>query len=383
MKVQPVKIGVIGIGVVGRGRSKTIARDTKNAELTAVCDIDPQALKWAEEEFGDEVGRYASSTEMLPHVDAVVIATPHDSHPTLALEAFEAGKHVLIEKPAGITPGSVREMNAAAEKAGTAFAIHFQHRYKGPNQLVHDLVHNGEIGKVRRINWIITTWFRSQRYFNTGGWRGTWEGEGGGVLMNQAPHQLDLWQWFFGMPERVRAFCYNGKYHDIETEDEATLFMEYADGTTGVFITSTAENPGTNRLEIVAERGKVVVEDGKVTYRRLKDNVQEVIETSEHMGWGGPVWNVDVDIPDKVGMPIHDWVAAIVGGDYSKLIAPGASGINECLLAAAAIKSSWDDEWVGLADFDDEAYAKQLREKIDQSDFVKPELATPNYDENY
>ena len=383
MVKKPVKIGVIGIGVVGRNRSKTIARDTKNAELTAVCDPASAALDWAKNEFDPSIRLHTSYEDMLKEVDAVVIATPHDSHPNLARQAFEAGKHVLIEKPAGITPGPVREMNAAAEKAGTAFAIHFQHRYKGVNQLVHDLVHSAEIGKVRRINWIITTWFRSQHYFNTGGWRATWEGEGGGVLMNQAPHQLDLWQWFFGMPERVRAFCYNGKYHDIETEDEATLFMEYADGTTGVFITSTAENPGTNRLEIVAERGKVVVEDGKVTYRRLKDNVQEVIETSEHMGWGGPVWNVDVDIPDKVGMPIHDWVAAIVGGDYSKLIAPGASGINECLLAAAAIKSSWDDEWVGLADFDDEAYAKQLREKIDQSDFVKSELATPNYDENY
>ncbi len=253
----------------------------------------------------------------------------------------------------------------------------------GVNQLVKDLIDSGEIGKVRRINWIITTWFRSQHYFNTGGWRATWEGEGGGVLMNQAPHQLDLWQWFFGMPERMRAFCYNGKYHNIETEDEATLFMEYKDGTTGVFITSTAENPGTDRLEITAERGKLVVEGGKVSYQRLKENVQMAIDTTKIVAWGGPVWDVSVDIPDSAGTPIQDWVDAIRKGDASGLITPGASGLNECLLAAAAIKSTWDDSWVSLSDFNDEAHARQLQEKIKQSDFVKPELATPNFDENY
>jgi len=380
---KKIKVGVIGVGVIGRSRSKEIATETKDACLSAVCDLDPAALEWAKNEWGDDVARFQSASEMLEHVDAVVIATPHYDHPPLAIEAFEAGKHVLIEKPAGITPGSVRKMNASAEKAGRAFAVHFQHRYKGVNQLVHDLIHRGEIGNVRRINWTITTWFRSQHYFNTGGWRATWEGEGGGVLMNQAPHQLDLWQWFFGMPERLRGFCYNGKYHNIETEDEATLFMEYASGTTGVFITSTAENPGTDRLEIVAERGKVLVEGNKVSYQRLKDNVQQAIDTTKIVGWGGPVWNVETDIPDSAGKPIQDWVDAIVSGDYSTLTVPGASGLNECLLAAAGVKSTWDDNWVNLSNFDDEGFETQLKEKIKQSDFVKPELATPNFDENY
>jgi predicted dehydrogenase len=236
---------------------------------------------------------------------------------------------------------------------------------------------------VRRINWIITTWFRSQHYFNTGGWRATWEGEGGGVLLNQAPHQLDLWQWFFGMPKRLRAFCYNGKYHQIETEDEATLFMEYENGATGVFITSTAENPGTNRLEITADRGKVVVENGKITYQRLKDSVQHAIETTKIVAWGGPSWDVSVGVPDSAGSPIREWVDAIKTGDSSGMITPGASGLNECLLASAAIQSGWNDAWVELAEFDDKKYEEQLRERIVQSDFVKPELSTPNYDEGY
>lgn len=380
---DPIKTGVVGLGVVGRSRSQTIARETPGAALSAVCDHDAKALAWAQSEFGDETMRCSMFEEMLAEVDAVFIATPHSSHPSLAIQAFAAGKHVLIEKPAGISPGPVRAMNAAAEKAGAVFGIHFQHRYKGVNKLVHDLIHSGEIGSVRRINWIITTWFRSQHYFNTGGWRATWEGEGGGVLLNQAPHQLDLWQWFFGMPHRMRAFCYNGKYHDIETEDEATLFMEYKNGTTGVFITSTAENPGTDRLEIVAERGKVVVENGKVTYQRLKESVQHALGTTRSVAWGGPVWDVQMKVPESAGSPIADWIDAIQKGETSPRVTPGVSGLNECLLASGAIKSTWDDNWVDLEHFDDAEYERQLQERIETSSFVKPELVSPNFDEKY
>ena len=378
-----VRVGMIGVGVVGRIRSRMYANKIDGADLTAVCDIDPAALDWAEQEFGDEVERFDDAEKMWDAVDAVFVATPHYQHPPLAIRAFQEGKHVCIEKPAGVHPGHVREMNEAAKKAGKVFCVHFQHRYKPVNQLIHSLVQSGELGEIRRINWIITTWFRSQQYYNSGGWRATWAGEGGGVLLNQAPHQLDLWQWFFGMPRRLRAFCYEGKHHEIETEDEATLFMEYDNGATGVFITSTSENPGTNRLETKGNRGKLVVEDGEVTCRRTRYPVQKSIETTKFSSWGGETWPVDLQPslgPSDRSLD-QDFIDAINNG--SQTLVPGASGLNEVLLASAAIQSSWDDNWVVIDEFDDDRYLGQLQDRIKNSTFEKTELSTPNYDEGY
>jgi predicted dehydrogenase len=203
------------------------------------------------------------------------------------------------------------------------------------------------------------------------------------VLLNQAPHQLDLWQWFFGMPRRVRAFCYEGKYHDMETEDEATVFMEYDSGATGVFITSTAENPGTDRLEIKGNRGEIVVENGELTYNRTRYPVQERIETTRFTAWGGETWPVDLEpsLGSSDRRLDQDFIDAINAG--APTLVPGASGLNEVLLASAAIQSSWDDGWVDIGAFDDQRYLEQLREKIENSTFEKTELTTPNYDEGY
>jgi predicted dehydrogenase len=378
-----VKIGVIGIGVVGRIRSRAFARDIEGSELAAVCDLDPAALDWAKQEFGDGVKCFDDAEKMWDSVDAVMIATRHYDHPTLAIRAFEKGKHVCVEKPAGVHPKQVREMNEAAAATGTVFTIHFQQRYKPINQLLHGLIQSGEIGRVQRINWIITTWFRSQQYYNSGGWRATWAGEGGGVLLNQAPHQLDLWHWFFGMPSRVRAFCYEGKYHEMETEDEATIFMEYEDGCTGVFIASTAENPGTNRLEIKGDRGEIIVDGGKICCRRTRYPVQESIKTTKFSSWGGETWPVDLtpSLGDAGPSLDQDFIDAIAKG--KETLVPGESGLNEVLLASAALQSAWDDGWVEIANFDDDRYLAQLLAKAQESTFKKGELSTPNFDEGY
>ena len=186
----------------------------------------------------------------------------------MAIEALENGKHVLIEKPAGVHTRHVREMNAAADRAGMVFGIMFNQRTIPAHKKLKDLVDSGELGQLKRTNWIITNWYRSQSYYDSGSWRATWKDEGGGVLLNQCPHQLDLWQWICGMPKKVRAYCSFGKYHDIEVEDDVTALVEYENGATGVFITSTGEAPGSNRFEIAADNGKVVFEDEKITFWR-------------------------------------------------------------------------------------------------------------------
>ena len=183
-------------------------------------------------------------------LDAVIIATPHYDHPSLAIKAFEAGLNVITEKPAGVYTRQVLEMNAAAEKSGKLFGIMYNQRTNPVSQKLRQLIQRGQLGHIKRINWIITDWYRSQTYHDSCTWRSTWKTEGGGALINQNPHQLDLWQWLFGMPKRIMSHVSFGKYYDIEVEDDVTAFMEYGNGTTGVYITSTGEAPGTNRLEI-------------------------------------------------------------------------------------------------------------------------------------
>jgi predicted dehydrogenase len=233
------------------------------------------------------------------------------------------------------------------------------------------------------VHWTVTSWFRSQQYYNSGGWRATWAGEGGGVLLNQAPHQLDLWQWVFGMPRRVRGFCFEGKYHDIEVEDDVTACMQYEDGHTGVFITSTGEHPGSDRLEIVADRGRLIFEKGKLDYTRTRQSVAEATATTKLSAWGGDLWKVDVPLPEKgpKGAVAQEFIDAIRNG--ASQTAPGTEGLNETLLANAILQSSWDDDWVDLESFDDDRYKRQLDEKIASSTYRKPGIQQPNYDEGY
>ena len=209
-------------------------------------------------------------------IDAVIIATPHYSHPDLAKKALEKGIHVLIEKPAGVFTKNVLEMNEAAKASGKVFGIMYNQRANPLYQKIRDLIQSGQLGEIKRTNWIITDSYRSQSYYDSSKWRATWKGEGGGVLLNQALHQLDLWQWTTGlMPKKVRALSGLGKYHEIEVEDDVTAYVEYENGATGVFITSTGEAPGTNRFEIVGDLGKLVLENEELTFYRLTQSERE------------------------------------------------------------------------------------------------------------
>ncbi len=298
--MSKLRIGIIGLGNMGSGHARYLIKgEVSGAVLTAVSDPRPEQLQWAEEELGSDVARFADYGELLRSglVDGVIICTPHYNHPEQAIEAFQAGLHVLIEKPAGVYTKQVRLMNEAAAASGKVFGIMYNQRTNPLYRKLKDLISSGELGEIRRTNWIITNWYRTQSYYNSGGWRATWAGEGGGVLINQDPHQLDLWQWTTGMmPKRVRAFCSFGKHRDIEVENDVTAYVEYENGASGLFVTSTFEAPGTNRFELSGDRGKIVIEDGKMTFWRTRVSETE-FNRSFAGGFGQPeCWKCEIPI---------------------------------------------------------------------------------------
>jgi predicted dehydrogenase len=234
-----------------------------------------------------------------------------------------------------------------------------------------DLVSSGELGELKRTVWIITDWYRPQSYYDAGGWRATWKGEGGGVLLNQDPHQLDLWQWICGMPVSVQAFCEFGKYHNIEVEDDVTAFVQFKNGATGVFITSTGEAPGTNRLEISGDRGQIVIENDQLTFKRLRTPERQFNKEFTG-GFGAPeCWNVKVPIdgenPEHKGIT-RNFVNAILKDE--PLIAPGIEGINGLTLSNAMLLSTWENMKIELP-IDEELFLEKLNEKIASSSFKK------------
>ena len=371
--MNKVKMGVVGIGNMGTSHAKQLMEGkVENACLGAVCDVKQERLDWASENL-EGVKTYLSFDEMLkdPDIDAVIIATPHYDHPVMGVKAFKAGKHVLVEKPVGVYTKAVRELNQAAAESGKVFTIMYNQRTNPVYQKVRELIKSGELGQLQRITWVITDWFRTQFYFNSGGWRATWEGEGGGVLLNQCPHNIDLLQWMCGMPKRVRSFCHYGKYHDIEVEDDVTAYMEYENGATGVFITSTGEAPGTNRLEISGDLGRLIVERGDIKFLRNRQGTEEFLRTSDK-GFEKPE-NWECKIPIEGTETAHAGIMqyftnAILEG--AEQLSPGEEGINGLTLSNAIHLSSWIGDWVEIP-FDEDKYYDMLQDKIKNSTVKK------------
>jgi predicted dehydrogenase len=369
-KMDKVRYGIIGIGGMGSSHARTLAKGEVNgAVLTAVCDINPDRLTWAKSNLGEDVALFDSADEFFKSqlIDAVIIATPHYDHPGLAIKGFEANLHVLTEKPAGVYTKQVRLMNEAAKASGKVFGIMYNQRTNPIYQKLKDLIESGELGAIRRTNWIITDWYRPQSYYDSGSWRATWAGEGGGVLLNQDPHQLDLWQWTCGMPKRVRAFCGFGKHHDIEVEDDVTAYVEYENGATGVFVTSTSDAPGTNRFEVSGDRGKIVIEDGKLTFWRNRIPEPEFNATFKG-GFGQPeVWKCEIPVwgPNLQHLGIlRNFTDAILKG--TKLLAPGEEGIFGLTISNAMHLSAWTDSWVELP-IDEDLFLSHLQDRIKNS----------------
>jgi predicted dehydrogenase len=371
-----IKIAVIGVGVMGHLHARDI-NDLANTELAAICDTDQgKADKYAQM-YG--VPAFYDHQEMLAKadLDAIIIATPHYDHPPIAIDAFERGVHVLTEKPIAVHVEVAQEMITAYENAlgkypNLIFAAMFQQRTYGFWQKIKALIDEGELGKLVRTTWIITDWFRTQSYYDNGGWRATWKGEGGGVLLNQCPHNIDLYQWFVGMPQRITGFAAIGKYHKIEVEDEVTGYFEYANGMIGHLITSTAESPGTNRLEIIGEKGKLIFEDNILTFYRNRESTFDYIKAS--ISGYDPVENWKCEIPyqhhSQPGhkIVIENFADVILHG--AEIIAPAVEGINSLALGNAIMLSSFLGQTIELP-MDAAAYAAKLQNLIETSNFEK------------
>lgn len=371
-KAGRVRLAVVGTGAIGSAHARDVAT-LQNAELIAVCDNGAGRAQALGAELGcrscDDYRRLLDD----PALEAVIVATPHFSHPEIAMAALKRGIHVLVEKPIAVHVNDALRMIRAYEDARAArpdlvFAAMFMQRAYGQWVTVKALISGGELGQLQRITWIITDWFRTQAYYDAGTWRATWRGEGGGVLLNQAPHQLDLYQWLVGMPARITGIVSLGKYHTIEVEDEVSAFFEHDNGLIGHFIASTAESPGTNRLEIVGEYGRLVFEDGRLHFTRNADSVfKHIREATE---WFARVDCAQSEVPyTRSEGPGHraviqNFLEAIQGG--AALIAPAPEGLNSVMLSNAILLSSMRRQPVELP-LDGDAYERLLQQLIDTS----------------
>ncbi len=348
------RIAVIGIGSMG-GKHLLDLSEMDGVELVAACDADGAKADAAAARHG--IRAFSDSTALLDSgiADGVVIATPHYAHTTIAIEAFRRGTHVLSEKPIAVTAADARAMIAAYGEAKKAepelvFAAMFQQRTQGNWTKSKELVESGALGRIVRATWIITDWFRTQAYYDSGGWRATWGGEGGGVLMNQCPHNLDLFQWLVGMPRRVTAFASLGKYHDIEVEDEVTAYFELEGGGVGHFITTTGESPGTNRLEIVGEMGKLVCEGGALSLamnsKSMLAHLREAKEAWEALPFSVSEPTIEGPMAGNHRIVLEDFGAAIREGRPPRI--DGREGLNMVLLDNAIMLSALEGRTVEL-----------------------------------
>ena len=361
--MNKIRLGVIGVGNMGTKHIENInAGKCPEIIVTAAADRLETRRQWIAAN-APEAAVFCEGSELIASglCDAVLIATPHYQHPTLAQAAFEHGLHVMCEKPAGVYTLQVREMIASADAhPDRTFAMMFNQRTNCLYRRMKEMIDGGDIGEMKRVNWIITDWYRTQFYYDSGAWRATWEGEGGGVLLNQCPHQLDLLQWLTGLPAKVHAHCHEGKWHDIEVEDDVTAYLEYENGATGVFITTTGDAPGDNRLEITGTKGTLIAEDGKLIFKKLAVDEREWCAACQE-GFKRPgceTIEVETDGLNEqhVGV-LNAFAGHILRGE--PLVADGREGINGLMLSNAMHLSSWLDHAVTLP-IDEELFRQEL-----------------------
>ena len=368
--MSKVRLGIIGAGNMGSGHIRNIlAGKCPEIEVVAVADRRESRREAAHEQL-PEAKIFNEGSELIASgvAEAVLIATPHYQHPVLAIDAFKHGLHVMCEKPAGVYTLQVREMIAEADKhPELTFGMMFNQRTNCVYRKIKEMIDAGELGELKRMSWLITDWYRTQSYYDSGAWRATWTGEGGGVLLNQCPHQLDLLTWLCGVPTKVRAFCHEGKWHDIEVEDDVPAYLEFANGMTGVFVTTTGDAPGTNRLEISGTKGKLVCEHDTITFDKLGADEREWCKTCEQGFQKPPVERVEVETDGQnIQHPavLNAFAAHILRGE--PLVADGREGIKGLTLSNAMHLSSWLEKVVDVP-FDEKLFYDMLMEKCKHS----------------
>ena len=368
--MSKIRLGVIGVGNMGRSHCKNIKEGKcPEIELVAISDSNPKRIQAMKDDGYENVTYFTSAEEMMDSglIDSVLVAIPHYYHAEYAIMAMKKGLHVMVEKPAGVYTKQAREMNDVAKESDVVFAMMFNQRTNHIYRKAKELVSGGQLGELRRVNWIITNWYRPQVYYDSGDWRATWSGEGGGVLLNQCPHQLDLLQWICGLPVSVQAFLKFGQWHDIEVEDDVTAYMEFENGATGCFVTTTGDAYGTNRLEMQLEKGKIVIEDGKIRVWEFAVSEPEFSRTTDNPFAKMEKKEIEIVTDGKneqhYGV-MNAFAAAILRGE--PLIANGEEGINGLMLSNAMHLSAWTESKVSLP-IDEEVYYEELMKHVKTS----------------
>lgn len=371
--METVRLGIVGLGNMGKAHLANIrAGKVPGLRVTALCESVgtlPAQLE-GEHPFTDVSAMIKSG-----RIDAILICTPHFSHTTIGIEALQNGLHVLVEKPISVHKADCERLIAAHTDKSKIFAAMFNMRTNACFKKVKDLIDSGELGAIRRVHWEVTNWFRTNYYYATGGWRGTWKGEGGGVLMNQCPHNLDLFQWMFGMPKTVRGFCQFGRFHEIEVEDDVTAVLQYDNGMTATFVTSTGEAPGVNKLEISAENGRLTVVDGtKIHFQRNRVPMSKFCMEAEAAFAMPESWHIDIPVADSGGQHVEilqNFTNAILKNE--KLLSPAEEGIFSVELANSILLSTWQDKAIELP-MSSADYERILIEKGEKSTFQKTKV---------
>ena len=367
--MDKIKLGIIGFGNMGTGHTSNImGGNCPEVELVAICDKNPERVEFGKNKYPDaNITYFTDAIEMLDSglIDSCLVAIPHYDHAKYSIECMKRGIHVMCEKPAGVYTRQVREMIAVSEEhPEVVFGMMFNQRTNPVYRKMHELVHSGKYGEIRRTNWLITNWYRSQAYYNSSDWRATWAGEGGGVLLNQCPHQLDLWQWICGMPVKVQSKIKYGKWHDIEVDDDVTTFVEYENGATGVFITTTGDGKGTNRFEVQMDGAKLVVEDDKLTVTEFEMKESEFTKTNTEVFGSIKTHNLEIEIektnPQHIGV-VNAWAGKILHG--TPLIAEGAEGLKGVILSNAMHLSDFLGKEIELP-FDEDLYYEELMKRV-------------------
>ena len=368
--MSKIRLGVIGVGNMGRSHCKNIKEGKcPEIDLVAISDSNPKRIQAMKDDGYDNVTYFEDAEAMMDSglIDSVLVAIPHYYHAEYAIMAMKKGLHVMVEKPAGVYTKQAREMNDVAKESDVVFGMMFNQRTNHIYRKAKELVSSGELGKLRRVNWIITNWYRPQFYYDSGDWRATWSGEGGGVLLNQCPHQLDLLQWICGLPVSVQAFLKFGQWHDIEVEDDVTAYMEFENGATGCFITSTGDAFGTNRLEIQLEKGKIVIENNEIKVWKFAMSEPEFSRTTENPFAKMEKTELEIETDGKneqhYGV-MNAFAAAILRGE--PLIANGEEGINGLMLSNAMHLSAWTESKVILP-IDEDMYYEELMKRVKTS----------------
>jgi len=372
--MENIRYGIVGLGNMGRAHRQSILDGKiEGLSLTAICDI-PESLP----EKRDGEAQFTDVDEMIQSgaIDAIHICTPHPSHRKIGIKALEADLHVLMEKPLAVDKADCQALIQSYKDTGMkrVFAAMFNQRTDPHYKTLKDLIDTNQLGEIRRVHWSVTDWFRTEYYYAMGGWRATWKGEGGGVLLNQCPHNLDLFQWLFGMPQRVTGFLGFGRYHQIEVEDDATLLFQYDDGKNATFITSTGETPGVNRLEVIADQGVVTVEENNILWNKNEVASSE-FSANSMSGFSKPETStVNIPIESRGGQHIEiiqNFINSIREGE--ELISPAMEGINSVELANASLLSAWEGKTIELP-MDASKYSSILKEKGDNSTFQKKKI---------